>query len=98
VPDQLTQARTHIATLAADRQRRGTPTRPEDIDAAAKLLIDLWAAAARHGIIPDHPAWSFHLPRVALDTVCAASSTRSKGRNGRGQSLGQRRASSSHRS
>jgi hypothetical protein len=35
---------------------------------------------------------------VALDTVCAASSTRSRGRNGRGQSLGQRRASSSHRS
>lgn len=72
MPDPLTQARTHVAALVADRQRRSTPTRPEDAEAAAKLLVDLWAAADRHGITSDHPAWSFHLPRVAVDTMCAA--------------------------
>ncbi len=72
MPDPLTQARTHLAALAADRQRRGTPIPPEDIEAAAKLLVDLWAAAHRHGITPDHPAWIFHLPRAALDTITAA--------------------------
>jgi hypothetical protein len=72
MPDPLTQARTHVAALAADRQRRGTPTRPEDLETAAALLVDLWAAATRHGITPDHPAWTFHLPRAALDTISAA--------------------------
>jgi hypothetical protein len=72
MPDPLTEAHTHLAALAADRQRRGTPTRPEDIEAAAKLLVDLWAAAHRHGITPDHPAWTFHLSRAALDTITAA--------------------------
>ncbi len=71
MPDPLTQARTHLAALAADRQRRGIPTRPEDLEAAAKLLVDLWAAAQRHGITRDHPAWAFHLPRAALDAICA---------------------------
>ena len=71
MPDPLTQARTRIAALAADRQRRGTPTRPGDIEAAAKLLVDLWSVAARHGITPDHRAWSFHLPRAALDIISA---------------------------
>jgi hypothetical protein len=55
-----------------NRQRRGTHTPPERLEAAAALLVDLWAAAARHGITPDHPAWTFHLPRAALDTATAA--------------------------
>lgn len=71
MPDPLTQARTSVAALATDRQRRGTTTRSEDIEAAAKLLVDLWAAAARHGITADQPAWTFHLPRAALDTISA---------------------------
>jgi hypothetical protein len=58
MPDPLTQARTHLTALAADRQRRGTPTPPEHLEAAAALLVDLWATATRHGITPDHPAWS----------------------------------------
>jgi hypothetical protein len=71
VSDPLTQARTRVAALAADRQRRGIPVRPEDIEAAAKLLVDLWVTASRHGITADHPAWNFHLPRAALDTISA---------------------------
>jgi hypothetical protein len=68
----LSQARTRLTALAADRQHRGTHTPPEHLEAAAALLVDLWAAAARHGITPAHPAWTFHLPRAALDTITAA--------------------------
>jgi hypothetical protein len=78
MPDPLTQARNHLAGLAADRQRRGTPIPPEHIEAAAKLLVDLWAVATRHSITPNHPAWTFHLPRAALDTISAAHRSRSR--------------------
>jgi hypothetical protein len=71
MPDPLTQAHAHLAALAADRQRRGTSTGREDLEAAAKLLVDLWAAANRHGVTSAHPAWTFHLPRAALDTIRA---------------------------
>jgi hypothetical protein len=76
VADPLTQAPTYLAPLVADRQRRGTHTAPEHLEAAAALLVDLWAAAARHGITPDHHVWSFHLPRAALDTITAARKRR----------------------
>lgn len=36
--DPLTQARTYLALLVADRQRRGTHTAPEHLEAAAALL------------------------------------------------------------
>jgi hypothetical protein len=73
VADPLTQARTHLAPLVADHQRRSTPAALAHLEAAAALLANLWAAAAaRHSITPDHRAWSFHLPCAALDTIAAA--------------------------
>jgi hypothetical protein len=39
--------------------------------AAAALLVDLWAAAARHGITPDQFGWRRHLPRAAVDSIAA---------------------------
>jgi hypothetical protein len=39
--------------------------------AAAELLVDLWAAAARHGITPEQFGWRRHLPRAAVDTIAA---------------------------
>jgi hypothetical protein len=77
MPDPLTQARTQLAAIAADRQRRGTPAPPEHLEAAAALLVDLWTTATRHGITPNHPAWTFHLPRAALDTISATRKQRS---------------------
>ena len=62
VADPLTQARTYLAPL------------PEQPEAAAAPLVDLWAAAARHGITPNHCAWSFHPPCAALGTITAAGS------------------------
>jgi hypothetical protein len=70
VADPLTQARTYLAPLVTDRQRRNTHAAPEHLEAAAALLVDLWAAA-RHGTTLDHCGWSFHLPRAALDTITA---------------------------
>jgi hypothetical protein len=70
VADPLAQARTHVAPLVVDHQRRSTHLAPEHLEAAATLLANLWAAA-RHSITPDHSTWSFHLP-CALDTIAAA--------------------------
>jgi hypothetical protein len=67
----LDRARTVIGELAADRRSRGATITADQLEAAAALLVDLWAAAARHGIGPDHRAWTTHLPRAALDTTTA---------------------------
>jgi hypothetical protein len=43
----------------------------EQKQAAAALLVDLWAVASRHGITPDQWGWRRHLPRAAVDTIAA---------------------------
>ncbi len=65
----LDHARTVIDDLAADRRSRGATITADQLEAAAALLVDLWAAAARHGIDPAHRAWTTYLPRAALDST-----------------------------
>jgi len=65
----LDHARTVIDDLAADRRSRGATITADQLEAAAALLVDLWAAAARHGIDPGHRAWTTYLPRAALDST-----------------------------
>jgi hypothetical protein len=66
VTDRLDQARAHLARIDAERQAKGAPPiPPEAQDAAARLLVDLWAAAERHGITPDSWGWDHHLPAAA---------------------------------
>jgi hypothetical protein len=60
-----------VAELADDRRARGHHISPTQVERAAALLVDLWAAAARHGIGPDHWGHAAHLPRAALDTISA---------------------------
>jgi hypothetical protein len=69
--DLARQARAHLQPIADDRRRRGANLPDADVEAAAVLLVDLWAAATRHGITPQHRAWTFHLPRTALDVTVA---------------------------
>jgi hypothetical protein len=70
--DPLTQARTYyLVALVADRQRRSTNATPQHLEATAALPVALWVAA-RHGIIPNHHAWSLHLPRPTFDPITAA--------------------------
>ncbi len=68
----LATARTAIRQLADERAARGTRVPPEQLDAAAALLVDLWASAARHAVTPEQWGWQAHLPRAALDTIIAA--------------------------
>jgi hypothetical protein len=75
----LHDARQAIDGIAADRRARGTHIPPDHIEAAAALLVDLWAAAARHGIGANHPGHTLHLPRAALDTVAARARRRQEG-------------------
>jgi hypothetical protein len=60
-----------VAELAEDRRARGHHISPQQVQRAAALLADLWAAAARHGITTDHWAHTAHLPRAALDAISA---------------------------
>lgn len=69
----LHDARRAVDALAADRRSRGKHVPPAHVEAAAALLADLWAVAARHGVGPDHRAWTTYLPRAALDTITAAA-------------------------
>jgi hypothetical protein len=69
----LDHARTVIGDLAADRRSRGATITADQLEAAAALLVDLWDAAARHGIGAAHRAWTAYLPRAALDTATAKS-------------------------
>jgi hypothetical protein len=64
------QAQAAIRQLASERPSR--PPTAQETQAAAALLADLWAAAARHGITPGTPGWARHLPRAALDATVAA--------------------------
>jgi hypothetical protein len=68
----LAQARELIDPIAATRRARGYPVSDEHVDRAARLLVDLWAAAARHRISPAQPGWAVHLPRAAFDATVAA--------------------------
>jgi hypothetical protein len=74
----LHHARQAIDAIAADRRARGGHIPPDHIEAAAALLLELWAAATRHGIRPDHPGHTLHLPRAALDTVGARARRRQR--------------------
>jgi hypothetical protein len=67
----LAAARVLLDTLAAQRRTHGQPVTADQLDRAAALLVDLWTAAARHGITPDHWGYTLHLPRAALDTISA---------------------------
>jgi hypothetical protein len=66
-------ARAHllVAELAEDRRARGHHISPQQVERAAALLADLWAAAARHGITADNWGHTAHLPRAALDAISA---------------------------
>jgi hypothetical protein len=75
----LHHAQQAIDRIAADRRARGAHIPPDHIEAAAALLLDLWAAAARHGIGADHLGHTLHLPRAALDTVGARARRRLRG-------------------
>ena len=61
----------HTKALAAIREVAGSRLHAEQEQAAAGLLVDLWAAAARHGITPKQWGWRRHLPRAAVDTIAA---------------------------
>jgi hypothetical protein len=84
-PADPAAARAAVQQLADERAARGAHLPPEHVEAAAALLADLWAVAARHGITPDQWGWRSHLPRAALDTIGArerhgrASRTERKG-------------------
>jgi hypothetical protein len=69
---ELAQARELIEPIAAARRTRGHPVTAEHVDRAARLLVDLWAAAARHHITPAQAGWTVHLPRAAFDATTAA--------------------------
>ncbi len=86
----LDHARTVIDDLAADRRSRGATITADQLEAAAALLVDLWAAAIRHGIDPDHRAWTTYLPRTALDSVTTKTSKPRHLQHARGQSTGAR--------
>jgi hypothetical protein len=66
-----TSARQLLGELAEERRGRGQHISPEQVGRAAALLVDLWAAAAMHGVGPDHWGYTAHLPRAALDTINA---------------------------
>jgi hypothetical protein len=72
---QLAQAREVIEPIAAARRSRGHPVTAEHVDRAARLLVDLWAAAARHHISPAQAGWTLHLPRAAFDATASAIRT-----------------------
>lgn len=72
---QLAQAREVIEPIAAARRSRGHPVTAEHVERAARLLVDLWAAAARHRISPAQAGWTLHLPRAAFDAAAAAIRT-----------------------
>jgi hypothetical protein len=76
----LATARAVLNPLTAQRRTRGQPVPPDQLDRAAALLVDLWAAAARHGITPDHWGYTLHLPRAALDTITASTRARQRRR------------------
>jgi hypothetical protein len=53
----------------ADERARARRVDPDQVELAASLLGDLWAAASRHNIAADHRGVTTHLPRAALDTL-----------------------------
>jgi hypothetical protein len=61
----------HTKALAAVREVAGSRLDSDQEQAAAALLVDLWAAAARHGITPKQWGWRRHLPRAAVDAIAA---------------------------
>ena len=69
---ELAQARTLIEPIATARRNRGHVVTAEHVERAARLLADLWAAAARHGVSPAQAGWTVHLPRAAFDATAAA--------------------------
>ncbi len=81
----------HAKALAAIRQVAGSRLDAEQERAAAELLVDLWAAAARHGITPKQWGWRRHLPRAAVDTIAAIG--RRGPRSGQHQEPAQREGS-----
>lgn len=60
-----------VKALAAVQQVSGGRLNEAQQQAAAALLVDLWATAARHGITPKQWGWRRHLPRAAVDTIAA---------------------------
>lgn len=76
----LDHARAVISDLAADRRGRGATITADQLEAAAALLVDLWAAATRHGIDPGHRAWTTYLPRAAIDSTTTKVAKRPESR------------------
>ena len=85
----LASARAHVHALAEDRRARGRIVSTDQIEAAAALLVDLWAAAYRYGISPTDHGWTTHLPRAALATATAARKQRRHGHRAKAHSGGQ---------
>ena len=83
--NHLADAHAFIEPIAAARRNRGRHVTDEHLQRAAALLADLWAAAARQGITPDHWGYHAHLPRAALDTISAPSRRPPAGRQRRPQ-------------
>jgi hypothetical protein len=81
----------HTKALAAIGEVAGSRLDAEQQRAAAELLVDLWAVAARHGITPKQWGWRRHLPRAAVDTIAAIG--RRGPRSGRHQEPAQREGS-----
>jgi hypothetical protein len=82
--DRVPAARAAIRRVVADRAARGNRVPPAAVQAtAAALLVDLWAAAERHGVPPDSWGWHHHLPQAALNTVHAAHRYRPTRRDAR---------------
>jgi len=81
----------HTKALAAIREVAGSRLDAEQERAAAALLVDLWAAAGRHGITPKQWGWRRHLPRAAVDAIAAIG--RRGPRSGRHEEPAQSRGS-----
>jgi hypothetical protein len=64
----MTDTRTATDRIAAVR-RHGQAAPAEQQTAAAELLADLLAAAARHGVTEDDLAYVTDLPGACLDVI-----------------------------
>jgi hypothetical protein len=84
MPDPALDCRL-VAELAADRRAHGHHISPGQAEQAAALSADLWSAAARQGITPEHWSHHAHLPRAALDIISAPPRCPPAGRQRRPQ-------------
>jgi len=65
------KGRTPADRIAAVAARRTTPPTADELETATALLVDLLAAAERHGVTLDDLDWVADLPGAAYDATVA---------------------------